>query len=130
MEVKIEKQKDGSYIAYNTEGTGTIIGTGETVAKAKADFMESLGEVIGTYETGETIPKEYYDVPAFKFDISSLFEYYSVLNVSAFARFVGINESLMRQYKRGDTYISDKQLEKIEDGIHRIGTELANLKLV
>lgn len=66
----------------------------------------------------------------FHFDISSLFEYYSMLNVSALARYLGINESLMRQYRSGNAPISDRQLEKIEDGIHRLGSELAALRLL
>ena len=68
--------------------------------------------------------------PQFSFDLSSLLEYYDVLNASALARRLGINESLMRQYKAGGTYISDSQLKRIEDGIHSLGNELARLKLV
>lgn len=53
-----------------------------------------------------------------------------MFNVSALGRYLGINDSLMRQYRKGNTPISDKQLEKIEAGIHRLGTELAALRLV
>lgn len=66
----------------------------------------------------------------FSFDISSLFEYYSMFNVSALGRYLGINDSLMRPYRNGSTPISDKQLEKIEAGIHRLGTELSALSIV
>ncbi len=68
--------------------------------------------------------------PVFHFDLSSLFEYFNMINVSAFARMIGINSTLMRQYKKGDTYISEAQLSKIEDGIHSLGDELSRLKLV
>jgi hypothetical protein len=130
MEITIEKQSDGSYIAYNTTGNKvTLIGTGDTVKEAKEDFYNSLEEVRSVYDPDQT-PDELNEEINFHFDLSSLFEYYSVLNVSAFARFVGINESLMRQYKKGDTYISDKQLEKIENGIHQIGEEFTQLKLI
>lgn len=53
-----------------------------------------------------------------------------MLNVSAFARYLGINETLMRQYKKGNTYISDVQLQKIEDGLHRLGADFLGLRLV
>ena len=53
-----------------------------------------------------------------------------MFNVSALGRYLGITGSLMRQYRTGNTPISDKQLEKIEAGIHRLGTELAALRLV
>ncbi|MCD8310399.1 MAG: hypothetical protein LUB83_04210 [Prevotellaceae bacterium] len=40
------------------------------------------------------------------------------------------DDTLMRQYKRGGTYISDLQLKKIEDGIHALGRDFTHLKLV
>lgn len=122
FQVSIEKQSDGTYIAYNTNVDGlSLIGVGNTVNEAKADFFNSMKEVAETYDEGEKVPQCLKADPVFKFDLASLFEYYSVLNVSAFAKFVGINDSLMRQYKRGNTYISESQLKKIEDGIHTIG---------
>ena len=132
MNVTIEKQNDGSYIAYNPdEKEFSLIGVGSTVAEAKEDFFNSIQETIDTLtEIGETIPDALTSTPDFSFDLSSLFEYYDFLNVSALARFLGFNETLMRQYKRGNTYISDKQLGKIEVGIHKIGAELNALKLV
>ncbi len=132
MKVSIEKQSDGSYIAYNTTGEKVqLIGTGDTVKEAKDDFYNSLDEVLQTYtEIGDDIPEFLNEDVEFRFDISSLFEYYSMLNASALGRYLGINDSLMRQYRKGDTPISDKQLEKIEAGIHRLGLELAALRLV
>lgn len=132
MKVSIEKQSDGSYIAYNTTGDKVqLIGTGNTVKEAKNDFFNSLDEVLQTYEEiGDDIPEFLNEDIEFRFDITSLFEYYSMFNVSAFARYLGINDSLMRQYRSGAAQISDKQLEKIEAGIHRLGSELAALRLV
>lgn len=131
MKVTIEKQKDGTYIAYNTEeSSSSLIGTGNTVSEAKDDFFNSIQEVIETLESmGEAVPECLLEEPEFKFDLASFFEYYSILNVSAFARFVGINDALMRQYKKGDTYISESQLSKIEKGIHALGHEFASLRL-
>lgn len=131
MKVNIEKQEDGSYIAYNTTGEKVVlIGTGDTVKEAKEDFFSSMEEMKETYADGETMPSCLTEEVEFRFDLSSLFEYYSMLNVSAFARYLGINDSLMRQYRKGDTPISDKQLEKIEAGIHRLGKEMAALRLL
>lgn len=132
MKVSIEKQSDGTYIAYNTTGEKVqLIGTGNTVKEAKDDFFNSLEEAKETYaDLGDEKPACLTEDLDFRFDISSLFEYYSMFNVSALGRYLGINDSLMRQYRKGDTPISDKQLEKIEAGIHRLGTELAALRLV
>lgn len=132
FKVSIEKQEDGSYIAYNTNADGySLIGTGETVKDAKADFLSSMKEIKEIEKKEQKTPNPILSAePEFKFDLSSLFEYYSMLNVSAFARFLGINETLMRQYKKGNTYISDMQLQKIENGIHKLGAEFSGLKLV
>lgn len=132
MEVRIEKKSDGSYIAYNPDGEEFgVIGTGGTVSEAKEDFFNSLEEIKEIMrENNQEIPSGLSEEPVFYFDISSLFEYFNMINVGAFARHIGINDSLMRQYKRGDTYISDTQLSKIESGIHQIGKELTKLKLV
>lgn len=132
MKVSIEKQSDGSYIAYNTTGEKVqLIGTGETVKEAKEDFFNSIEEVKESYvDLGDEMPACLSEPVEFSFDISSLFEYYSMLNVSAMGRYLGINDSLMRQYKKGDTPISDAQLERIESGIRRLGSELSSLRLV
>lgn len=132
MTVAVEKDADGSYIAYNIDDSDyTLIGRGDCSSKAKADFEKSMQEVAESEKqrTGR-VPDVLLQKPIYKFDLASLFEYYSMLNVSAFARFVGINSALMRQYKQGNTYISDKQLIKIEEGIHRLGAEFTSLKLV
>lgn len=132
MNVTIEKQKNGTYMAYNTTDDNiTLIGTGNTVTEAKSDFFNSMKEVReACEETGMKVPGGLDGELIFTFDISSLFEYYNMINVSAFARFLGVNEGLMRQYKQGKAYISDSQLKKIEDGIHTLGNELSRLKLV
>ena len=132
MNVQIEKQSDGTYIAYNTTGDMVqLIGTGDTVSEAKSDFMDSIEEIIESYkEDAQPVPAELTEQPEFHFDVSSLFEYYSVINLSAFAKMIGINSSLLRQYKRGGTYISDAQLGKIEAGIHQLGKEFSSLRLV
>ena len=42
----------------------------------------------------------------------------------------GINASLMRQYKSGNQYISENQVQKIEVALHKIAHELAEIKLI
>lgn len=132
MNVVIEKQKSGTFIAYNKDGDNiSLIGEGNTVSEAKDDFFSSMQEVIDTCkETGIAVPSFLEEEPVFKFDVSSLFEYYNMINVSAFARYLGINEGLLRQYKKGGTYISENQLKRIESGIHALGMEFSRLKLV
>lgn len=132
MIVSIEKQKDGSYIAYNKECDGfTALGTGATPQEAKEDFMNSIEEIKEVYlEKGDAMPDGLDSLPVFQFDLSSFFEYYPFINVTAFARSVGINDSLMRQYRHGGTYISDAQLNKIQQKIYNIGADFQSLRLI
>lgn len=132
MKVTIEKQKDGSYIAYNKAGEGFIaIGTGADVNEAKADFFNSIKEMKESYiECGDEVPAALDGEPEFSFDLASFFEYYSFINVSAFAKIIGINDSLMRQYKKGNTYVSDSQLQRIQNAINGIGADFQSLRLV
>ena len=131
MVVAIEKQNDGTYIAYNLESDNfTVIGSGATISDAKADFFNSIEEVKEVYiANGDEVPAELLQTPVFKFDLSSFFEYYSFINVSAFAKMVGINSSLMRQYKKGNTYISNAQLEKIQNFVNAMGADFQRLRL-
>lgn len=130
--VTIEKDTDGTYVAYNTEDSGYVIsGRGASVEEAKSAFMNTVKET-AEYETEESGKASdiLTNAPEFKFDISSLFDYYKTINMSAFAKYIGINDSLLRHYKKGGIYISDAQLMKIEEGIHRLGHELSALRLL
>ena len=132
MLVSIEKQNDGTYIAYNKESDEfTALGTGNTIAEAKEDFFNSVEEMKEVYqENGDEVPAALMEKPTFKFDLASFFEYYSFINVTTFAKMIGINSSLMRQYKKGNTYISDAQLEKIQTFVDNMGTDFQGLRLV
>lgn len=70
MKVSIEKQSDGSYIAYNTTGEKVqLIGTGETVREAKEDFYNSIEEVKESYvDLGDEMPVCLSEPVEFSFD--------------------------------------------------------------
>ena len=128
----IEKGRDGSYGVYTPDLESTIIGDGATVAEAIADFQNSMMEVQTAFkEAGELLPAELQDVEfEYRYDIASVFDFYDFINVSRFAAYAGINASLLRQYKSGGTYISEKQALKIETALHRCGEELMSLSLL
>jgi predicted RNase H-like HicB family nuclease len=127
----IEKGKDGSFGIFTPEINSTIIGSGNTVAEAKADFENSVNEIIQFYkEDGMELPEELKNIEfEYKYDIASVLNYYDWINTSKFAKTAGINASLMRQYKTGKTYISDAQTRRIESALHRFGKELTAVKL-
>jgi predicted RNase H-like HicB family nuclease len=127
----IERGKDGTFGIFTPDINSTIIGEGNTVEEAKADFENSVREVLEAYkEHGDELPDELKDVEfVYKYDIASMFDYYNWINVSKFAQKAGINASLMRQYRMGKAYISDNQINKIENTLHQLGKELAAIKL-
>lgn len=126
----IEKGKDGSFGVYTPDIQATIIGEGRTVSEAKADFENSVQEVINSYSP-EDLPEELQGIEfEYKYDIASLFDYFDWINVSKVASRIGMNASLLRQYRQGNTYISEKQAEKIERGIHSLGESLASVSLL
>lgn len=122
----IEIGRDGTFGVYTPDIGSSIIGEGETAAKAKADFENSVKEVIAfCKEDGKPVPDDLENVTfVYKYDLPSFFNYYPVINVSAFARSIGMSPSLMLQYKLGRAYISEKQMKKIEAGIHELGSRL------
>lgn len=127
----IEKGKDGSFTIFTPDIKSTIIGEGDTVLEAKADFENTVKEVLETYEeTGEPIPEELQNITfEYKYDMPSFLNCYNYLNMTKLADRAGINPSLMRQYKRGQ-YVSEKQASKIQEAVHKIGRELLAIRLV
>jgi len=127
----IEKGKDGTFGIFTPDINSTIIGEGKTVEEAKADFENSLKEIIQFYkEDKKELPDELKDIQfVYKYDIASMFDYYNWINVSQFAKKAGINASLMRQYRAGKTYISENQISKIENTLHHLGSELTAINL-
>jgi predicted RNase H-like HicB family nuclease len=127
----IERGKDGIYSVFTPDLQNVIIGSGETVEAAKVDFQLSTEAMLASYtENGNELPEELRHLTfVYKFDIASLFNYFSWINVSQFAKVIGIEPSLMRHYKQGDVYISERQAKKIEAGLHKIAGELMAVSL-
>lgn len=113
----IMKEQDGSF-CISAIGKKRIAGHGMTVAEAKEDFESKLS-------ASGTRCKVVYS-----FDIASVFDLFSYINVSQFANKAGMNSSLLRQYRMGGTPISEKQAGKIESALHRCGEELMALSLI
>lgn len=113
---------------YTDELLG-ITGYGSTVDRAKKDFLSALKEVKEAY--GKKLPKELKGEFEFvyKYDIASIFEHFGSLDASTFAKKIGMNPSLLRQYKTGHARASDKQKKRIEAGLHQLGRQLLNVRM-
>lgn len=125
-------EKDGKgYGAFTENLTIVLHGSGTTVEAAKEELLSGYQDIIDAYrESGEPLPAEYQDLRfEYKYDVSAMFNLFDFLNVSKFAERIGISPSLMRHYKRGDTYISQRQMKKIEAGLHKIGQEFLSFMM-
>jgi len=127
----IEKGQDSTFGIFTPNINSTIIGEGNTVEEAKADFENSVKEIIEAYKShGDKLPDELMNIEfEYKYDVSAIFNEIDCINMSKFAKRIGINANLLRQYKMGDTYISDAQKNKIEKGLHNLGKQLLTLSL-
>lgn len=128
--VIIEKDQTG-YAAYTDNLTTVLHGSGTTVQAAKEELMAGYQELLDYYAaSSEIMPDELKGLTfEYKYDISAMFNVFDFLNASKFATWIGISPSLMRHYKSGDTYISQKQAKKIESGLHKIGQEFISFTL-
>ncbi|MEQ3166069.1 pilus assembly protein HicB [Parabacteroides goldsteinii] len=109
----------------------SLNGQGKTVDEAK----ESLRLALEDYKTmlaeiGKDVPDTLRSIDfEYKYDIASFFECFKFISVSTFAKYAGINPSLMRQYKQRIAFASETQKAKIEQAIHKAGKELISVQL-
>ena len=125
-------EKDGDGYSVYTENLKTVLhGSGSTVARAKEEMLAGYRDLLELYrEQRRKIPEELRDLTfTYKYDVSALFNAFDFLNVTRFAERIGISPSLMRHYKRGDTYISVSQAKKIESGLHQLARDLLTVSL-
>ncbi len=123
----VERSSAGLYSVYSEDhfGNSYFGGYGDSVEKAKADFLESIKEAIAEQlKENQNAPQMKNISVEYRFDLPSFFNYFDFINVSRFAEYVGINESKMRAYKSGVSYPGEKTTSKIFKAVKEIGKEL------
>ena len=128
----IETGPEGGFDIYLPDMEHHIFyGDGETVQEAKDNLLETYQEILDMYkEDGEPVPEELQDLEfEYKYDIASFFNEFSWINISALAKVLGMNRSLLYQYKKGNTYISHQQMKRIEAGVHELGKKLLSFSV-
>lgn len=128
--VVVETGKDlfGCFVAKESRDAKLgIHGDGKTAAAAIDSFLAARDEMKSyCEENGEEFP----DVDfRFVFDVGAFFSYYP-LNVTAFAKYIGMNPSLLRQYTSGQKEPKGKNLEKIRQGIGKVTGDMASGVLI
>lgn len=118
----IEKGTDGLYGVYTNQVQGAY-GFGETEQEAKADFKEILHEQALFYKEKKGSYPHWYSEDLtieYRYDFSGFFLAFPFFNASKLAQALGINPSLMRKYKEGLAYASEKQKNMIQQRFNLI----------
>ena len=135
MKIKaIVERNDNNFYAITCEDVieGCHFGGyGYSAREAKADFMEGIRESLETAkEMGKEVPVSAEDIEVdFRYDLPSFFNDFDWINISAFAKAAGINESKMRAYKSGLAAPSEKTLSKILATIRNMGAAMSAVTL-
>ena len=127
----IEKADDGGFSIYTEELNG-VFGYGLTEDEAKEDFVEIIQEQAEYYyEKKGTYPDWYEEnlQVEYVYDLSGFFLAFPFINASAFAKEIGINSSLMRQYKNRISYAGEKQMNAIREGYNKILKRMQSVNL-
>jgi predicted RNase H-like HicB family nuclease len=128
----VELWNDGTYSIYVPDmKRHNLNAQGASVAEAKCNLMAAIDDYVKMYQdAGKAIPAEI-NQPVFeyRYDISSFFDYFDLINISKLAKLSGINPSLMRQYKSRSAFASEKQSKRIQEAINKLGKELLAVRL-
>jgi len=129
VEAIIEKSTDGGYGIYipALPGIGVI---GNTEEEAKMNLNEVIRDIVDQCKIDgieDKVNGGNLDI-SYRYDPSAFFKTFNVFNVSSLAKAIGVDSSLMRQYKTGKTYISEARKRQIEKGIHQLANNLLQVK--
>jgi len=100
-----------------------------TTGKSIPELLENAHEAASLFFGEEDARLTHVDIN-YEIDFEQFFKYYRVLNSRFLAERIGMNPTLLSQYVQGRKKPSDKQRDKILDGIHKIGQELSEINLV
>lgn len=101
-----------------------LVGYGKNAREAVEDFHASYREL--RQMNGDKIPEIEVRL---RFDVGSLFSYFSYLNIEGVAAKSGINASLMRQYASGARTPKPDRLHLIEQRMKEISKEIESVEL-
>lgn len=131
IEAKIERSADGTYSVYCLQEK--FSGMGDTAEEAKKEMIEQM---LFFKKTAQEIGFSYPDFldnefeVVFKFDPDSLLEYYAgILSLAGLEKVTGIHQKQLWSYLHRKSKPRKSQIEKIEKGLHALGSELMSISL-
>ncbi len=123
---------ENNYSAHIEKFDG-VVATGSTIAEIKANLLDAVDDYIETCkENGINIPEELqgeYNIE-FSMDVKSLLNLYDkIFSKSGLERLSGINQKQLWHYANGKSVPRRAQALKLENALHRLGTELMSITL-
>lgn len=129
----VELWDDGMYSIYVPDmEKHNLNAQGKTVEEAKDGLQDAIKDYVEMYNSmGKEVPAELINpVYEYRYDLASFFDYYDWINVSKLAEKAEINASLLRQYKKRLTFASEKQINKLQATVNKLGKEMAAVRLI
>ncbi len=118
-------KEDIGYSANTTIENNFIATDGNTFDELKSNILEAVNlafEVKGFIYRIDEIK--------FSYDLESFFDFYKVINAKALSERIGMNQSLLAQYIKGNKKPSIIQTKRILQGVHQIGKELSEVNFL
>ncbi len=101
-----------------------------TTGKNMRDLRQNIIDATNLYQEEHGLKHVKEEDIIISLDLQQFFEYYKIINATALAERIGMSQSLLSQYANGIKSPSEKQTNKILQGIRELGKEFTQLELV
>lgn len=122
IEMIVERTKTG-YSAYAEKYP--VYTVGKSLEQLKTNMIEALN--LYFEKEGKAITEKDLKITL---DLPQFFEFYKVINAKALSERIGMNQSLLAQYIKGNKKPSPTQTQRILKGVQQIGSELAAIRFL
>lgn len=122
IEMIVEKTNTG-YSAYAEKYA--VYTVGSSLEELKENMLEALN--LYFEKQGKAIVENDLKI---SLDLPQFFEFYKVINAKALSERIGINQSLLAQYIKGNKKPSPTQTQRILKGVQQVGQELAAIQFI
>ncbi|HSZ31835.1 MAG TPA: hypothetical protein VK772_00915 [Puia sp.] len=122
IEMIVEKTRTG-YSAYADNTEDMIFTVGKDLEELKKNILEVVN--LSLEDQGKTVAMGDIKITL---DLPQFFSFYKVINAKAFSERIGMNQSLLAQYIKGNKRPSLAQKKRILKGVHQVGRELVAIK--
>lgn len=119
ISIIVEKTETG-YSAYAEDYP--VYTVGNNLDELKSNILEAIN--LYFEEEKRTITAEDLKITL---DLPQFFEFYKVINAKALSERIGMNQSLLAQYIKGNKKPSPAQVQRIMKGVQQIGRELSEI---